>query len=152
MLSQLIPPNNPIVFIVSPATILLIECVPDQTIRHSYGNRIIKYHDNEHVSIDKFYDRVRKNEYRRRMPESALAGRGKIHYALWKIIKKYVYCTRPAYARVEHREASARERGWGLPKCGRRVLPIRAVRKKNVFIIIRKAPAHLSVSGAIIFT
>jgi len=39
------------------------------------------------VSIDKFYDRVRKNEYRRRMPESALAGKGKHIMRCEKLLK-----------------------------------------------------------------
>ena len=47
----------------------------------------IKYHDNEHMSIGKFYDRVRKNEYRRRMPESALAGKGKHIMCCEKLLK-----------------------------------------------------------------
>ena len=42
----------------------------------------IKYHDNEYMSIDKFYDRVRKNEYRRRVIKSALASRENAHYTL----------------------------------------------------------------------
>ena len=80
--------------------------------RHSYGNRIIKYHDNEYVSIDKFYDRVRKNEYRRRMPESALAGKGK-HIMRCEKLLKNMFIVRdpltPAWSTAKRPRVSADE-------------------------------------------
>ena len=72
----------------------------------------IKYHDNEHMSIDKFYDRVRKNEYRRRMPESALAGKGK-HIMRCEKLLKNIFIVRdpptPAWSTAKRPRVSADE-------------------------------------------
>ena len=80
----------------------------------------IKYHDNEYVSIDKFYDRVRKNEYRRRMPESALAGKGK-HIMRCEKLLKNMFIVRdpltPAWSTAKRPRASADE-GYRSAKGG----------------------------------